>query len=144
MFLHSPFDWQFRVFTFFSFYNFVLRSNHTEHTSCRSSTTFCWLCFKMYETASINHQSDSNYFSLYTGAWSYWWRNGYCPRKWTLQQEFKFWSKLFAFQIALILSVGIKLFPLYGQIIGQTRLFNFGMATSKRERKLNSNLLNFA
>ena len=31
-----------------------------------------------------------------------------------------------------------------GQIVGQTELFNFGMATSLGERKLNSDLLNSA
>ena len=30
------------------------------------------------------------------------WRIGYCQKKWTQKHEFKFWTKLFMFDIALI------------------------------------------
>ena len=69
------------------------------------------------------------------------WCNDYRRRKWTRRYEFKSWTRLIAFHIALIPlgKVWIQLFSL------QTRFFSLGEATSLGEGKtLNSNLLNFA
>ena len=48
------------------------------------------------------------------GSWSCPWCNGYRRRKWTWQHEFKSWTRLIAFHIALILlgKVWIQLFSL--------------------------------
>ena len=69
----------------------------------------------------------------------------YNYRKWTRQPEFEYWTRFFAFHFSLIpLDKGINptiLPPALSKIVGQTRLFSCGMATSL-EGKLNSSLLN--
>ena len=68
------------------------------------------------------------------------WCNGYRSRKWTQRHEFKSWTRLIAFHIALIPlgKVWIQLIslPPYGSIVGQTRFFSLGEATSLGEGKL--------
>ena len=69
------------------------------------------------------------------------WCNGYRRRKWTRRHEFKTWTRLIAFHIALIPlgKVWIQLFspPLaMGKIVGQTGFFSLGEATSLGEGKL--------
>ena len=84
-------------------------------------------------------------FIKYSYLWRCPWCNGYRRRKWTRRHEFKSWTRIIAFHIALI-SLGklwIQIFSL--QLwVGQTRFSSLGEATSLEEGKLNSNLLNFA
>ena len=67
------------------------------------------------------------------------WCNGYRLRKWTRRHEFKSWTWLIAFLIALILfgKVWIPLFSLQlWEIVGQTGFFSLGKTTSLGEGKL--------
>ena len=65
--------------------------------------------------------------------------NGYRCRKGTQRHEFKSWTRLIAFHIALIPlgKVWIQYSPSsYGLIVGQTGFFSLGEATSLGEGKL--------
>ena len=64
------------------------------------------------------------------------WCNGYRRRKWTRWHEFKSWIRLIAFHIALIPMNPIILPPTMSKIVGQTRFFSLGEATSLGEGKL--------
>ena len=65
-------------------------------------------------------KANTGLFSLYAMAqylkarYRVWWCNGYRRRKWTRQHEFKFWTRLIEFHIALIPlgKVWIQLFSL--------------------------------
>ena len=69
--------------------------------------------------------------------WRCLWCNGYRRRIWTRRHEFKSWTWLIAFHIALIPlgKVWIQIFSLQ-LIVGQTRFFSLGEATSLGEGKL--------
>ena len=58
------------------------------------------------------HQSIKTFIS--TSTWRCPWCNGYCRRKWTRRHEFKSWTRLITFHIALIPlgKVWIQLFSL--------------------------------
>ena len=68
------------------------------------------------------------------------WCNGYRPRKWTQRHEFKSWTRLIAFSHSTnTLGKGMNpiiLPPAMDEIVGQTRFFSFGEATSLGEGKL--------
>ena len=74
--------------------------------------------------AKKNHQMNNNTkninIKVQGGA------RGYRRRKWTQRHEFKSWTRLIAFHMALILlgKVWIQLFSL--QLVGQTRFFILG------------------
>ena len=64
------------------------------------------------------------------------WCNGYRRRKWTRRHEFKSWTRLIAFHIALIPLDPLILPSTMGKIVGQTEFFSLGEATSLGEGKL--------
>ena len=76
------------------------------------------------------------------------WCNGYRRRKWTLRHEFKSWTRLIAFHIALIPlgKVLIQLFSLQLWVNSRTDwvLQRWWGNKSRRRTTLNSNLLNSA
>ena len=64
--------------------------------------------------------------------------NGYHHMKWNWWTEFKSWTKLIAFHFALILLGKAWIHQFYSQLWRKRRktsFFNFGLATSLRERK---------
>ena len=63
------------------------------------------------------------------------WRNGYRRRKWTRCHEFKSWTRLIAFHIALIPlgKVWIQLFSLQLWVNRHTRFFSLGEATRRKK-----------
>ena len=69
-------------------------------------------CFPVY---LLNMLAQSAGAVEYTDCiWRCLWYNGYCRRKWTRRHEFKSWTRLIAFHIALIPlgKVSIQLFSL--------------------------------
>ena len=76
------------------------------------------------------------------------WCNGYRRRKWTRRREFKSWTRLIAFHMALILlgKVWIQLFSLHLWVNSRTDLVLQPWWGNKSMRRitLNSNLLNSA
>ena len=73
------------------------------------------------------------------------WCNGYHHKKWAWQPKFKSWMKLFTIYTMLIhlVKISIQLFSLPLCVNNREDwLFYLSMATSLREGKLNSNLLN--
>ena len=79
------------------------------------------------------------YIYIYGVLWRCPWCNGYCRRKWTRRHEFKSWTRLITFHIALIPvgKVWIQLFSLHLWVNSRAdRLFSLGEATSVGEEKL--------
>ena len=80
--------------------------------------------------------------------WKCPWCNGYRRRKWTRRHEFKSWTRLIAFHIALIPlgKVWIQLFSLQQWVNSRTEwvLQPWWGKLSRRRNTLNSNLLNSA
>ena len=99
---------------------------------------------KYYTKFVCAHTSMRLYIHIYRGTYSVIFivignEQGYHCRKWTWWPEFKSWTRLFAFHIALISSgkVWIQLFS--HQLCRNNRgtgLFNFHMVTSYEEGKL--------
>ena len=82
---------------------------------------------------------------VYQHFWWCPWCNGYRCRKWTRQLEFKSWTRMIAFHIALITlgKVWIQLFSFQLWVNSRTDwVLQLGETTSLGEGKLNSNLLN--
>ena len=70
--------------------------------------------------------------------WRCQWCNGYRRRKWTRQHEFKSWTDCIS-QSTKTHGKGMNtiiLPPAMGKIVGQTRFFSLGEATSLGEGKL--------
>ena len=90
---------------------------------------YTYRCPMNFQACILQHESNIHVIKCMHERWRCPWCNGYHRRKWTRRHEFKSWTRLIAFHIALIPlgKVWIQLFSLQ---LGQTRLFSLGEATS--------------
>ena len=106
----------------------------------KTSTALVCYVFHFSKT-KVNFPAMWCDWSLLCLLWRCPWCNGYHHKIWTWRYEFNSWTRLIAFHIALILlgKVWIQLFSLQLwvlPIVGHTRFFSLGEATSLREGKL--------
>ena len=100
------------------------------------SLKFVYLQFKLFgmQCTRVHYEISICHSSRYSIAWC----NGYRRRKWTRRHEFKSWTKLIAFHIALIPlgKVWIQLFSLQLWVNSWADwIFSLGEATSLGEGK---------
>ena len=96
------------TFMFHSFFNFLSRSRYL---------SFFFIFLQIYSVVRRDSKIDNFADSLFFVDYYFWrcpWCNGYRRRIWTQRHEFKSWTWLIAFHIALILlgKVWIQLFSL--------------------------------
>ena len=102
------------------------------------NTLICLTFFFLYINPYVNLLNLLNVFTKHELTAGFCpWCNGYHRRNWTQRDEFKSSTRLTAFHTALGKGMNpIILPPAKGKIIGQTRFFSLGEATSLGEGKL--------